>query len=69
MESKILQSVVEITKQRNLDAMESSLVATLAELLPISYISILKSIKENNIMCAEEVACLFIDHEKEDPYC
>ena len=69
MESKILQSVVEITKQRNLDSMESSLVATLAELLPVSYISILKSIKENGVPCAEEVACLTIDHQQSDPYC
>jgi diguanylate cyclase (GGDEF)-like protein len=68
MESKILQSVIEITKQRNLDSMESSLVATLAELLPATYICILKSIKEKNLSCAEEVACLSIDYEKKDPY-
>ncbi|MDH5611537.1 MAG: GGDEF domain-containing protein [Gammaproteobacteria bacterium] len=69
MESKILQSVVEITKQRNLDSMESSLVATLAQLLPLTYICILKSIEDKHVRYAEEVASLTIDHNKEDPYC
>lgn len=69
MDNKILQSVVEITKQRNLDSMESSLVATLAELLPAAYICILKSVKENGLSCAEEVASLFIDHNQQNPYC
>lgn len=68
MESKILQSVVEITKQRDLDSLEYSLVATLAELLPVAGISILKSVKENNTICAEEVIRLYIDNEKEEPY-
>lgn len=68
MESKILQSVVNITKQRDLDSMESSLVVTLAELLPVTNISILKVIKENNIVCAEEVVNLSINNEKNDPF-
>lgn len=49
MESKILQSVVEITKQRDLDSLEYSLVATMAELVPVTEISILKIIDENNL--------------------
>lgn len=68
IESKILQSIVEITKQRDLDSMESSLVATLAELLPIVGVCILKTIERSNLTCAEEVVCLSIDHDKEDPY-
>ena len=68
MESKILQSIVEITKHRDLDSMESSLVATLAELLPTVGISLLKIIKENNTACAEEVVRLTIDHNKNEPY-
>ena len=68
MESKILQSVIEITKQRDLDSMESSLVATLAELLPVVGICILKSIKENDVSYFEEVVCLHINHDIDEPY-
>ncbi len=69
MESKILQSVIEITKQRDLDSLEYSLVATLAELIPATSISILKAVKENKSATAEEVVCLNIDKEKDEPYC
>ncbi len=68
MESKILQSVIEITKQRDLDSLEYSLVATLAELVPATSISILKAVKENKTASAEEVVRLTIDKEKTDPY-
>lgn len=68
MEHKILQSVVDITKQRDLDSMESSLLSTLAELLPIVDISIVKSLEDNNITCAEEVISLSINPAKKDPY-
>ncbi len=68
MESKILQSVIEITKQRDLDSLEYSLVATLAELIPATSISILKAVKENKSATAEEVVCLNIDKEKDEPY-
>lgn len=68
MESKILQSIIEITKQRDLDSLEYSLVATLAELVPAIGISILKSVQENAVTCAEEVVRLYIDKEKDEPY-
>lgn len=68
MESTILKSLVEITRQRDLDSMESSLVATLAELLPVTGICILKAIKENNISCTEKVVCLQINRDMDEPY-
>jgi len=68
MESKILQSVIEITKQRDLDSLEYSLVATLAELIPATSISILKTVNENATASAEEVVHLTIDNESDDPY-
>jgi len=49
MDNKIIQSVVEVTKQRDLDSFEYSLVATMAELVPVSEISILKTINENKL--------------------
>ena len=58
MESIILKSVIDITKQRDLDSMESSLVTTLAELLPVTGITILKTIKEADSNIAEEVIYL-----------
>lgn len=58
MDNKILQSVVEITKQRDLDSLEYSLVATLAELVPVVEISILKIINDNNLDKLDAVVCL-----------
>jgi len=68
MESKILQSVIEITQQRDLDSLEYSLVATLAELVPAIGISILKAVTENNTTCAEEVVRLTINKDNDEPY-
>ncbi|MDA3868857.1 MAG: GGDEF domain-containing protein [Gammaproteobacteria bacterium] len=69
MQSNILQFVVDITQQRDLDSMESSLVATLAELLPVIAVSILKTSRENNEIHTETVISLTIDEEKASPYC
>jgi diguanylate cyclase (GGDEF)-like protein len=68
MGNKILDSIIEITAHRDLDSLEYSLVATLAELVPVVSISILKAVKENNIPCAEEVVRLDIDDSHADPY-
>jgi len=68
MSNRILQSVVNITKQRDLDSLEYSLVATLAEMLPVIGISILKSVKDNDIVSAEEVVRLIIDDQQHDTY-
>ena len=58
MENKILQSVVEITKQRDLDSLEYSLVVTMAELVPITEICVLKVINENNLDKLDASVCL-----------
>jgi diguanylate cyclase (GGDEF)-like protein len=47
VDNKILQSVVKITRHRDLDSFEYSLVATMAELVPVTNISILKTIDES----------------------
>lgn len=61
--------MVEVTRQRDLDSMESSLVATLAQLLPVHAVSILKSSRENNVVSSEVVVSLTIDKSKKTPYC
>ena len=68
MPNKILQSVVNITKHRDLDSLEYSLVATLADMLPVIGISILKTVQDDDVLYAEEVVRLFIDKNQEDPY-
>jgi len=42
MENDILQSIIEMTRQRDLDSLEYSLAATLAELVPAQRISLNK---------------------------
>lgn len=58
MDNIILQSVIEITKQRDLDSLEYSLVATLAELVPVVEISILKIFNDNNLDKLDTVVSL-----------
>ena len=60
MESKILQSLVEITKQRDLDSLEYSLIATMAELIPVSEMSVLKVINENKLDKLDMTECLTV---------
>lgn len=69
MQNNILQFVVDITQQRDLDSMETSLVATLAELLPVIAVSILKTSCENNEVLSETVISLTIDEKKASPNC
>ena len=68
MPIKILQSIVDITKQRDLDALEYSLVATLARRLPVIGISILKTVIDNDTVFTEEVVRLFIDKQQKEPF-
>ena len=65
MESKILQSVVEITKHRDLDSLEYSLIVTMAELVPLTEISILKVINENKLDKLEMTECLTAVKDKQ----
>jgi diguanylate cyclase (GGDEF)-like protein len=62
MSDKILQSVIEITQQRDLDSLEYSLVATLAEMVPATSISIYKFTDEAGTEVAEEVVQLSISY-------
>lgn len=56
MDNLILQSIIEITGQRDIDSLEFSLVSSLAEMLPVTSISILKKHSENITNSVEEVA-------------
>lgn len=58
MDNLILQSVIDITGQRDLDSLEFSLVASLAEMLPVTSISIHKKYSENVTNSVEEVVHL-----------
>ena len=60
MESKILQSVVEISKQRDLDSLEYSLIATMAELIPVAEMSVLKVISGNKLDTLDMTECLTV---------
>jgi len=69
MDNEILASVIEITGQRDLDSLEFSLVASLADMLPVSAISIFKKHSEKITRSVEEVISLKIvnnGHAKPD---
>jgi len=68
MDNKILQSIVEMTRQRDLDSLEYSLAVTLAELVPAQRISINKFLKNDDHDQLEEVVHLSIDMDaKNEP--
>jgi hypothetical protein len=48
MENDILRSIIEMTRQRDLDSLEYSLAATLAELVPAQRISLNKFLKDDD---------------------
>jgi len=70
MDDRILQSVIEITRQCDTDSLEYSLVVTLAEMVPSKAISICKLLKQNEIGSLEEVIHLTVvaSHSGENNY-
>ena len=61
MDNEILQSIVEMTRQHDLDSLEYSLAATLAELVPAHRISLNKFLKDDEYGQLEEVVHLTIE--------
>lgn len=60
MESRILQSVVEISNQRDLDSLEYSLIATMAELIPVTEMSVLKVVSGSKLDKLDMTECLTV---------
>lgn len=60
MDEDILKSIIEITRHRDLDSLEYSLVATLAEIVPATEISIFKNFHTDKHQGIEEVLRLTI---------
>lgn len=58
MQNKVLQSIIEMTRQRDLDSLEYSLVATLVELVPVAEISLYKLMEGGRPGRVEEIVCL-----------
>jgi len=55
-----LKSIVEMTGQRDVDSLECSLVATLAEMVPIHEACLYKRLPQNDAKVVEEFVCLSI---------
>jgi diguanylate cyclase (GGDEF)-like protein len=64
MQNEILQTVIEITGQRDLDSMDYSFVATLGELVPVTDISLLKLSDVERLESLEQVVHLDVDAGK-----
>lgn len=58
MDDDILKSVIEITRHRDLDSLEYSLVATLAEIIPTKKIAVYKTFTADAQNGIEEILCL-----------
>lgn len=66
MNDQILKSVIEITRQRDIDSLELSLVSTLAEFIPVSAITLYKSLQNSSADKVEEVVRLSISENNEN---
>lgn len=60
MDNDILKSVIEITRHRDLDSLEYSLVATLKEIIPANQIAIFKTFSSDKVNGIEEVLRLSV---------
>ena len=58
MDDEILKSVIEITRHRDLDSLEYSLVATLAEIISTRQIAVFKTFSGDASHGIEEILCL-----------
>ena len=58
MDHSILESVIKITNQRDVDSLEYSLVATLAEMIPVNKIGIYRLVDDGYTITLEEVLLL-----------
>lgn len=65
VEKNILQSVINITEQRDIDSLEYGLVVTLTELLPLNSISLYKMVGDKPKDGIEEVICLSVGENGE----
>lgn len=65
MNDQILKSVIEITRQRDVDSLELSLVSTLAEFTPVSVVTLYKSLRNSPADNIEEVVRLSITENNE----
>lgn len=63
MEHKILQSIVEITRQRDLDSLELAFVATLFEMLPTLEVTLYRVAAHGSLDQVEETLSLRTDDE------
>ena len=64
MDHSILDSVIKITNQRDVDSLEYSLVATLAEMVSFNEIGLYKLIEDGSQLFLEEVVKINFDDKK-----
>ncbi|WP_196138725.1 GGDEF domain-containing protein [Aliikangiella sp. G2MR2-5] len=63
MESELLKSVIRITKSRDVDSLEYSLLATLAELIPCDRINIYRIVNDDGATYIEQALSLLVRRE------
>ena len=64
MDHSILESVIKITNQRDVDSLEYSLVATLAEMIPVNKIGIYRLVDDGYTITLEEVLLLSLQENQ-----
>lgn len=66
MDHSVLESVIKITNQRDVDSLEYSLVATLAEMLPVNNIGIYRLVDDGYAVTLEEDLLLHLKDNKNE---
>lgn len=61
MDNQILDSIIEITRQRDLDSLEHSLLTSISSFVPVNEIAIYKTSTENHARQIEQVVSLSVE--------
>ncbi|MBO6557748.1 MAG: GGDEF domain-containing protein [Pseudomonadales bacterium] len=66
MEHQLIQSIIEITRARDTDTLETSLLSTLADILPISHIAMINLLDELKLEKCEQTLSLKVSYSDQN---
>jgi len=66
MEHQLIQSIIEITRARDTDTLETSLLSTLADILPVDHVAMINLLDELKLEKCERTLSLGVSHSEQN---
>lgn len=66
MEHQLIQSIIEITRARDTDTLETSLLSTLADILPVDHVAMISLLDELKLEKCEQTLSLGVSHSDDN---